>query len=440
MIVASLVAYVSMKLSSDSSYLSRSRDAWFIIEDASGLVKNSAVKMAGINIGVIRAIKLQDHKARVEMTLQPDIRITTSSAIKVRATGILGDKFVEIIPGNPNDPVILDGGQITIVVDAGSMDTLITQIGTVVDTVKKAVTEEGNTKDTLGRVIRNIENLTKNLADITGDNKGEIRDVVKNLKNITEKLDGVLNGKGEEGFDNTWKQVRGSLAKLDKSLDNLQAITDKVRKGEGTIGKLINDEQTVDELNSAIEGVNNYLDTAKKMQTSIDFQTAYMANTNGYRSALGIQIQPGLDRYYDIQIVDDPKGVESVTNTNTQNSQTGSSVNHETKTEMNKVKFTVMFAKNFFNFTLKGGLIENTGGVGVDYSVFRQRLKFSLEAFDFGHMNLRPSARYNFFKGIYVVGGVDDALDKRSSYSTYLGAGIFLTNDDLKALMSKVSF
>jgi phospholipid/cholesterol/gamma-HCH transport system substrate-binding protein len=91
---------------------------------------------------------------------------------------------------------------------------------------------------------------------------------------------------------------------------------------------------------------------------------------------------------------------------------------------------------------LKGGLIENFGGVGVDYHVLGSRnLLLSSEFFNFNEMQIRAFLRYNFFKGVYVIGGGDNLLSKDGGKaSAFIGAGLFITNDDLKMLASKVSF
>jgi len=85
-------------------------------------------------------------------------------------------------------------------------------------------------------------------------------------------------------------------------------------------------------------------------------------------------------------------------------------------------------------------VIENAGGVGFEYSLLRRKLRLSLEAFDFGNLNLRASARYNLFHGIYLTGGGEDLVSKSGRATGFVGAGIFLTNDDLKLLLSRMPF
>lgn len=445
-VVGGLVGFMSMQVSDDPSFLGRPKKAWFLLPNASGLIKNSAVKTAGIQVGIIKEISLQDGQARIDMTVRADIPLYTSAAVEIRTTGILGDKHVEIYPGSPTDAPLPNEGQILIIKDKGSLDNIINQVGDiatdlkdVTKNLKEAVSDDGTEQHVLGRIVKNIEKLTKDLSEITGENKNEIADIVDQVHNITSNLDELISDEGEQGFKKTWKRT---LARIDSTMKNVDEISGKINRGEGTIGKLVNDESTVEELNTAIQGINGFLDTANRTTTGFDYHAEYLGAIPATKSYIGIQIQPGLDRYYYLAFVDDPAGVVDESTSKTTNNTNGSVIEDTTQRKVykNKTKFTALYAMNFWDFTLKGGLIENTGGFGIDYSFFRKKLKFGLEAFNFDKLNLKASARFNLGYGFYLLGGMNDSLNKNDLRSGYVGAGLFLTNDDLKLLLTKAPF
>ncbi|PIS10974.1 MAG: MCE family protein [Bdellovibrio sp. CG10_big_fil_rev_8_21_14_0_10_47_8] len=440
--VASLIAYMSMQVSDDPSYFGRSNEAWFMLPDAAGLVKGSQVKSAGIPVGIIKKISLQDGQARLDLSLKSDFKLYVSAAVEIKSQGILGDKHVAIYPGSPTDPPLAKGGQILNVKDKGSLDNVVAQIGEIssslkgtAEALKEAVTEDGTRKHILGRIISNIEKLTQDISEITSENKGKVGQIVDRFNNITRSLDELLNDNGEDSLKS---QLKRTVARMDSAMKNVDEITGKINRGEGTIGRLINDEETVEELNTAIDGVNGFLDTAGKTQTALDFHADYLGEIGKTKTTVGIKLQPGLDRYYYLGIVDDPAGVVEETDTTTITDGGPGSTTNEVKTYKNKVKFNALFAKTFWDLTVKGGLIENSGGVGFEYNIYRNKVIFSMDAFEFSSLNLRAQLQYNFWKGIYVLGGVSDALDKQQKRSNYFGAGLFLTNDDLKLLMTKM--
>lgn len=439
-LIGGLIAFMSMQVSDDPSYLGRSKKAWFLLPSAQGLVKGSAIKSAGIPVGVIKDIRLQDGQARVDVTVKSDVSLTRSAAVAMKANGILGDKSVEIFPGNVGDPELEDGGQILNVKAGGGLDDVMGQITELAGSLKEvsknlqeAVSENGTDKHVLGRIVLNIEKLTADLSQMTGENKEQISEIIAQVGNITSTLDDLINDESAQGFKSTWKNT---MSRLDSSMKNIEEITTKINTGQGTIGKLISDEQTAEDVSSAIEGLSGLVGAADRIETGIDFNGYYLSEARGTKTNVGITIQPGLDRYYYIGVVTDPAGVVETTQ---YDYAPGSSFT-ETKTFKSKSTFTVFFAKNFFDWTLRAGLFENTGGFGIDYHMLNRDLKAALDMYDFQKLQMRASLNYKLFYGLYLTAGYNDMLDKKGAASGFVGAGIYLTNDDLKLLLARSPF
>ncbi len=445
-VVGGLIGAMSMQVSDDPAFFSRKQHAYFLLPSAGGLIKGSAVKAAGIPVGVIKDISLQNGKARIDITVKSDLPLKTSATVALVSAGILGDKHVEVSAGEDTDPPLPENGQILNIKDQGSLDNVINKVSDIADSLKKvsdnladAVSGNGTNKHILGRIMQNIEKLTGDLAQMTGDNKEKISEIVDQVHDITGTLDDLINDESDEGFKKTWKRT---MARIDSTMKNVDEVASKINRGEGTIGKLVNDDTTVDELNTAIEGVSNLFDGASRIQTAFDFHGDYLGKVGETRTNIGINIQPGLDRFYYIGMVDDPEGVLKETNTVDTDNTTGNVTldQNQKVTYKNRVKWTLLYGMNFWDLTVRGGIIEDRGGFGVDYNFFRRKLRLSMEAFDFEKTNLRLNVRYNMFWGLYVQAGVDDSLNNNKRQSGYLGAGLFLTNDDLKLLLTKAPF
>lgn len=430
--ISGLIGMMSLKVAEGPGFLSTGKTYSFVVDNAGGLVPKSAVKMAGIKVGVIEDIGLvEGGRAKITIALNRGVPFTTSSRVELRSDGILGDKHVELVPGNPADPELENHAMIANANDKGGLDSVMGEVGKIsknlnilIDNLNKATIGEGDSSSPIGRIIKNIEKVSADMAEITGENKEKLHDIIDRVASISKSLDTVLNDE--------------NISRVRSSLKNIEEITAKINKGEGTVGRLINDEQTVEQLNTAIDNVNNFIGGANKWETSLDFHTEALADEGMAKSYLGFKLQPGLDRYYEVQIIDDPRGVKNTVNTDTSGTGGNSNIT-ETKTYKNKIKFTALFAKNFYDFTLKGGLIENAGGFGLDYHLFNRQLRLSLEVFEFSDPYVRAFARYNFYKGLYINGGADNVLNRDKEFSTFIGAGLFITNDDLKILASKVS-
>ncbi len=446
LVVSGIIATMSLKVSEDPSYLGTSKRAFFLLEDATGLVKSSPVYVAGIRVGVIKEIVLQNDKAKVEIILKQDVPLYTSSRVEIRAAGILGDKNVVVIPGDPRDPPLEDGGQIIVVDDRASVDRLISEVSKITDSLAQVADNiksatEGDDSKPLGQIIKNLEEITRDVAQMTNQNKDQVNLIVERIASISETLDNLVNDESDEGFKAAWREAVASLKNVEGTLNNFEEISDKINRGEGTLGRLINDEATVEELNTAISGVNNFIEMGNRIETSIDFHSYYLSSDEQFKSFLGLKVQPGRDRYYFVQVVDDADGVRERIDTTTVVDGGAPSTEQKTELFQDRVKFTALFAKNFRDFTLKGGVIENTGGMGIEYRMFKDKLVWSAEAFDLTNLHFRSSLRYDLLKGIYLVGGVEDAFPQNGQNSNlFMGAGIFLTNDDLNILFSGFSF
>ncbi|MBT4762281.1 MAG: MCE family protein [Bdellovibrionaceae bacterium] len=440
--VSAVIATLSMKVTDGSGLFSNNKKHWFELEDASGLVPESAVRMAGIKIGKIHKIQLVLGKARVTVQIDSEVPVSTSAIVEVRSDGILGDKHVELVPGFVGQEPLKDGDKIANVRIKGSIDKVLEDVSDITKSVSKLAdtllqATHGDQNSSIGRIVLNLEKLTADLAEVSSTNKDQITDIVNRVASISKTIDELVTDESDQGLKAAWGSAVRGLNRFDTSLRNIEEITDKINNGEGTIGRLINDEETVEKLNSTVDNVNDFLGGATDMQTSIDYHSEYMSQPGVTKSYLGVRIQPGKDRYYDIQIIDDPTGVISERDIDI--TGTTDSSNTERITDKSELKFTVLFAKNFYDFTVKGGIMENAGGLGFDYHFLNKKLQLSMDVFNFEDLNVKSYVKYSFFKGVYIMGG-GDHLTNSAKAGGFLGAGLFLTNDDLKIFASKVSF
>lgn len=423
LVVAGLIGAMSLKVSESSGFMG-GKNYWFTLDNASGLIKNGSVHVAGIRVGVIKEIRLDESGlARVEVVVQPSVKLTKSSKVQIRANGILGDKNIEIIPGDPNDALLASGDRIEGVDESASLDKLISEVGkitkslvVVADNLKAAT--EGDDSKPLGKILKNVELLTGDLSELVNSKKGEVKEIISTMKSV--------------------------MARMDSAMANIDSISTKINDGTGTIGRLINDEEMVDQLDTTLTTFGNIADVVNKLEVNIEGHSNIIPRAEASRTYLGVSLRPGSDRFYDIGIVSTPDGPRNeITRTTTVNDGGPTVVNEET-IQQNKFKITALFGKNFYDLAIKAGVIENTGGVGVDYYAWRRRIRASVEAFDFdpeddaGDFKLRPYIRVNIMKGVYIQGGGEDLLNERTR-SAFFGAGVLLTSDDLKALISRVN-
>ena len=83
------------------------------------------------------------------------------------------------------------------------------------------------------------------------------------------------------------------------------------------------------------------------------------------------------------------------------------------------------------------GIMENSGGIGIDVNLLEDTLRFKVDAFDFGQDDwprLRVLAAYEFMRHLFITAGIDNALNDNSR-DFFVGLGLNFYDDDIKGLL-----
>ena len=120
------LAYLSVKLGdidifSTEQYTIKARFA-----NISGLKKGSDVEIAGVSVGKVEKIHLDDYEALVELLISPEVQLQDDSIASIRTKGIIGDKYVKIMPGG-SEEFIKPGDAITETESAIEIEELVSK-------------------------------------------------------------------------------------------------------------------------------------------------------------------------------------------------------------------------------------------------------------------------------------------------------------------------
>ncbi len=200
------------------------------------LKEGDRVRMAGVEVGRVEDIKLDEtnNKVLVTMKLKKDVAVRTDSVATVKFTGLLGQNFVALDFGTPGSPIATPG--------------------TVLNTAEQPDLSAMMAK--IDNVASGVENLTKSF---TGD-----------------KIDNLLGP-----FTDFLKANRGPLT---ATIANLQAVSGQIAEGKGTVGKLIYDEALY---NSAYAAVTNLQDTSTEIKATVADARNVIAQINAGQGTVG---------------------------------------------------------------------------------------------------------------------------------------------------------
>ncbi|MFU8857537.1 MAG: MlaD family protein [Deferrisomatales bacterium] len=277
---------------------------------------------------------------------------------------------------------------------------------------------------TLGKLIHD-DSLHRDLDAALGD----VRDVLGRL----ERGEGTL---GKLLTDET------AYAELSESLGSLRSIADKIDRGEGTLGRLVNEESLHHNLNQTLEGITDFVAGTNRFQFELGYSGEYLAKLGEGKHTFGLEIRPRPDRFYYVGLVDDPRGDEETKVTERVISDEGGTrtVREEETVTRDRFKFSAQVGKRFSLLTVRGGILESSGGVGADLDLLSDRLRLTFEAFDFardeGPPHLKLAARWTVLKHLFVTAGLDDFIDNKGRADYFVGGGIRFLDDDIKYLLS----
>ncbi|MBM4397639.1 MAG: MCE family protein [Deltaproteobacteria bacterium] len=316
-------------------------------------------------------------------------------------------------------------------------------IAKMTDSVRRFVDMElGAGGGRIGRIIANVDRFSSDAARFSRSSSDSLSAAVRNVEVITGQLREMLAD--DPSGAGTKAKIQTTLDNLTEATTRLAGITAKIDSGQGAIGRLVNDDTVVRKTEEVVSDVGGLVKSVTRLQTEVGFRTEYNIHSRAVKNYFSLRFEPSRDKYYLIELVFDPRGRTSVTDRTVLTSDTNRPPEYfERVTETSDaIKFSLEFAKRWdpfpdvFALTGRFGLIESTGGLGLDLAFLKDSLRFGFDLFDFNadrYPRLKFLWSWEFFKHFYVAAGVDDIANDRRDY--FAGAGIRLTDNDLKALL-----
>lgn len=480
-----------------------------------GVSEKSDVRMAGVKIGEVRKIELENYRAKVTIDLFDDYKIPEDSIAAVQGKGMLGEKFLDIRAGT-SQKLIPNGGSLSKSISPANLDDIIAKLSDGLDNIKGVAaslqdvfaSEEGKmglkniikniselsgslndvmskNKEKLASIITNIdrasdllqkmlaenrENLkgtvgnfntfSKTFADkspqlmdnldkaaagikeMVAENRANLKDSMANIKEASGNFNGVLTD-NRENFKITMANLKKSSEKLEEIMANVKQISAKLEKGEGTLGKLIQDDEVYNGVTETLDGAKNLTKQTGALKIGVGARGEYIGSNQNYqqssRSVFSLKITPREDKYYMFEVGNDIRK-QSFNNA----TGSGASAVSITKNSAASLLYTFYIAKRFGNVTLKGGLIETSGGLGADLHTMNDKLMLSVDAFNLGGYDqfatqpqVRVVGKYYPQKYLYFYVGGDELLNQY--YRTFIaGVGLLADEDDMKFFLGRL--
>ena len=480
-LVVGALSYFLIRSTNERASGSNGYTVWALFKDASGLFEKSRVQTAGISVGQIdlRQLDPKTAQAKITVRMQPGIKLWSNAVVSKKSASLLGEYYLEIDPGTPFALVkgqrqemapLKEGDQITNVREPTGMGELMADIGTMLPILKDILVDvhtltSGTISDiatnaneliktnsiVLERLLNRVDRIAANIEGVTSAEAGDAKVAIKNVREITESIK-TLVGSSEGEVKETGSAVRGSIVKLqntvdnlDKTLRNMETITSRLEKGEGTAGRLLADDTIANNVEEITEDAGSFVRGITKLQTIVGLRMEYNFISHTTKEYLSVQLVPRPDKFYLIELVQDPRGFREVTSQVTNSSATGTT-SSTTATTSQKLRFTLMLGKRIGPIAGRFGIKESTGGFGVDLYLLDDHLTLSVDVFDTltnQYPRVKPAVAWSIWKrNLFLVGGADDVVNTNRAtagagggYDWFVGGQLVFNDEDLKSLL-----
>ncbi|SRR6056297_79790 len=253
---------------------SQTNHYYAVYDGVGGLEKASPIFLNGLDVGTIETIKLYGKNNRdiiVVFSLRKDIKIPKKSEVVVFSSDFLGTKAVRL-DFNNNNEYYESGDTIPSKLEVDITEQIYSEIKPIKEKSEKMIETidsltvmlKNATRTDVTKSLRNLHVITQNLKNssttlnnLMNAEKDNLQAVIKNTKEISENLknnndniDNTLNN--VSAITDSLKQanLHNTLGKLENTLTRTDSILNKINRGEGSLGLLVNNDSLYNNLNS----------------------------------------------------------------------------------------------------------------------------------------------------------------------------------------------
>ena len=240
-------------------------------EVSKDLQVSSRIYIRGVNVGNVRNIELKGNKVKVEIAIEDQYAHMIPENSVARITeGMMGGAQIDIIQGNSKS-VAHDGATLIGELDEGLMGLIAEKIDPLMNNLtatieKLSVTVDGvntilaDNTENITNLIANLEGMSAELNGILRDSKGDIDNILGDVSSFTTML--KQNSTTIESMLQNLDKFSGDVAdsnlveQLSGTVERINTIIAAIENGEGSVGKLLTDDEIHNSINDTIDSLN----------------------------------------------------------------------------------------------------------------------------------------------------------------------------------------
>lgn len=238
-------------------------------DEVGGLMTGDPIYLNGVERGKVGALSLEPDRVVVEMTVREGVAIPRDSEVALKSVGIMGERFVAIRQG-PSATFVAPGDtlsgefQMGLTEVLGSAGSVIGEVETTARHLRE-ISESLSGDGKLSEGVDNFAATSRNLREMTENNRQRLDRALIRFERSATMLDSLITGRYAE-IDSSLAAIGRAGGSAEIAADNLAAmskdlkeIAAKLRAGEGTAGRLLNDDALIDRLESTVSEMDSLM-------------------------------------------------------------------------------------------------------------------------------------------------------------------------------------
>lgn len=229
--------------------------------EVGGLVSGDPVYINGVERGRVANVYLHPDNVVVALGIEEGVGLPRDSRIVLKSVGIMGERFVAITQGSgtpaaPGDTLSGEflAGLSEVMGAAGTIVDEIAETSRNLREVVEMLTAEGRLQVTM----ENVAETSEHLREFSREATPRLIRVVESFERVAAMFDSLAT-KHEAGLDSTMVAAEKASADLAAAAEDLRQITERLQAGEGSLGRLLSDEELINRLESAVSGLDSLI-------------------------------------------------------------------------------------------------------------------------------------------------------------------------------------
>jgi phospholipid/cholesterol/gamma-HCH transport system substrate-binding protein len=224
-------------------------------ESLKELKQGDEVRMAGVKIGSIELTRLAGRRAEAVLRIESNVKIKSDATASIVMAGLIGTNYIGIDLGSADAPPLRDGAEIRTTATP-DLNTIMTEVGALGKKLESALGSISTTINGDGKTPGLFQKLDK----LVGDNGASVTATMTNLQQVTDKLnkgEGTLgklinDPKMHDELLASVSEIKSAASDAKNFVADAQAIVDQVKAGKGTVGALVFDQKAGDDMRASI--------------------------------------------------------------------------------------------------------------------------------------------------------------------------------------------